>query len=148
MFYRLKKFIPNNSVVSEPLTKLLRKNVKFVWSYEHEQSFKKLKSLLLNSEVLAFPRFDLPFYLAVDSYAQGIGYVFYQKHAENLGEKMRVINCGSKSLTHWQKLYGPTKLELLGVITSIVDNSSYLFSNEFIVECDHQALRSLFSEQI
>ena len=38
-----------------------------------------------------FPRLDLPFYLAVDSSAQGIGYVLYQKHAENLGEKMRVI---------------------------------------------------------
>lgn len=122
--------------------------MKFVWSYEQEQSFKKLKSLLLkNSEVLAFPRFDLPFYLAVDSFEQGIGYVLYQKHAEKLGEKMRVIKFGSKSLIHWQTSYGPTKLELLGVVTCIVDNSSYLRGNEFIVECDHQALRPLFQNK-
>lgn len=58
-----KKCIPNYCVVSEPLTKLLWKNVKFVWSYEQEQFFKKLKSLLLNSEVLAFPRFHVWIYL-------------------------------------------------------------------------------------
>lgn len=63
MFNWFKKCIPNYSVVSEPLTKLLWKNVKFVWSYEQEQSFKKLKSLLLNSEVLAFPRFHVWIYL-------------------------------------------------------------------------------------
>ena len=41
MFNWFTKFIPNYSVVSEPLTKLLRKNVTFVWSYEQKQSFKK-----------------------------------------------------------------------------------------------------------
>jgi hypothetical protein len=46
---------------------------------------------LKNSKPTTLPRLDLPFYLAVDSSAQGIGYVLYQKHAENLGEKMRVI---------------------------------------------------------
>lgn len=105
---------------------------------------KKLNSLLLNSEVLAFPRCDLAYYLAVDSSAQGIGYGVYQKHAE---KKMRVIKFGSKSLTHWQKSYGPTKLDFLGVVTSIVDNSGYLRGNKFIVECDHQALRPLFQNK-
>jgi hypothetical protein len=31
-----------------------------------------------------FPRLDLPFYLVVDSSAQGIGYVLYQKHDDSL----------------------------------------------------------------
>ena len=62
-----KKYIPNYSIVVEPHTLLLRENVKFQWSTEQEQAFVKLKKLLQNSEVLAFPRFDLLFYLAVDS---------------------------------------------------------------------------------
>lgn len=93
-----KKYIPNYSIVVEPLTRLLRKNVKFQWLTEQEQAFVKLKKLLQNSEVLAFPRFDLPFYLAVDSSAQGIGYVLYQKHLENSDEKVRIIRFGSKAL--------------------------------------------------
>ena len=147
MFNWFKKYIPNYSIVVEPLTRLLRKHVKFQWSDEQEQAFKQLKNLLKNSEVLAFPRFDLPFYLAVDSSAKGIGYILYQKHLENSDENIRVIRFGSKALTSWQKSYGPTKLELLGVVTSIVENSSYLRSNKFILECDHQALRPLFQNK-
>ena len=123
------------------------KNANFQWSTEQGQAFLKLKNVLQNSEVLAFPRFDLPFYLAVDSSAQGIGYVLYQKHLENSDEKVRFIRFGSKTLISWQKSYGPTKLELLGVVTSIVENSSYLRGNTFILECDHQALRSLFQNK-
>lgn len=118
------------------------KNANFQWSTEQGQAFLKLKNVLQNSEVLAFPRFDLPFYLAVDSSAQGIGYVLYQKHLENSDEKVRFIRFGSKTLISWQKSYGPTKLELL--VTSIVENSRYLRGNKFILECDHQALFALY----
>jgi hypothetical protein len=87
--------------------------------------------------VLAFPRFDIPFYLAVDTSAKGIGYVLYQRHPGNDGtsENTRVVRFGSKALNHWHKSYEPTKLELLGVATSIIDCSSYLRSHHFVVEC-------------
>ena len=148
MFNWFRKFIPNYSSVAEPLTRLLKKNTKFAWSYEQEAAFRNLKSSLLNSEVLAFPRFDLPFFLAVDSSATGIGYMLYQKHPGDTEDKIRVIRFGSKSMNSWQKSYGPTKLELLGVVTSIVDCASYLRGNKFTLECDHQALRPLFQNKL
>lgn len=101
---------------------------------------RKIKKIIAKLRNFGFPRFDLLFYLAVDSSAQGIGYALYQKHLENSDEKVRIIRFGSKALTSWQKSYGPTKLELLGVVTSIVENCSYLCGNKFILECDHQAL--------
>jgi len=58
------------------------------------------------------------------------------------------VRFGSKALNHWQKSYGPTKLELLGVVTSITDCSSYLRSHHFVVECDHAALRPLIQKQL
>ncbi|VDI67441.1 Hypothetical predicted protein, partial [Mytilus galloprovincialis] len=147
MFNWFRKFIPNYSSAAEPLTRLLKKSAKFVWSQEQETSFTRIKHLLLTSAVLAFPRFDLQFFLAVDSSATGIGYMLYQKHPSDTGEQIRVVRFGSKSLNSWQKSYGPTKLELLGVVTSIVDCASYLRGDRFTVECDHQALRSLFQNQ-
>ncbi|CAC5366593.1 unnamed protein product [Mytilus coruscus] len=39
----------------DPMTKLLKKSVKFKWGIEQEQAFKKVKTLLVNSPVLAFP---------------------------------------------------------------------------------------------
>ena len=55
---------------------------------------------LINSEASAFPRYDLPFYLAVDSSSRGIGYMLYQNHpSENHAEIQRVVRVGSKSLS-------------------------------------------------
>lgn len=100
---------------------------------------------MVHSAALAFPRFDLEFRLAVDTCSLGIGYMLYQVH-EN-GNK-RIVRFGSKGLSKWQRSYGPTKLELLGMVTSILDCASYLRGHHFVVECDHQALRPLFQKQL
>ena len=72
-----------------------------------------------------------------------------QKHpSENHTEIQRVVRFGSKSLSKWQKTYGPTKLELLGMVTSIIDCTSYLRGWQFVVECDHQALKPLFQKNV
>ena len=41
MFNWFRKFIPNYSIVCEPLTKLPRKQAKFIWSTQEEHSFQK-----------------------------------------------------------------------------------------------------------
>ncbi|CAG2248036.1 unnamed protein product [Mytilus edulis] len=133
----------------EPLTKLLRKNAKFRWTSEQENAFTKLKSLLTNSPVLAFPNFHTEFYLAVDTSSKGIGYMLYQyQETASDSKDVSVIRFGSKSLSKWQRSYGPTKLELLGMVTAILDCAMYLRGRKFIVECDHQALRPIFQKQL
>ena len=79
-----------------------------------------LKAALVQSPVLAFPRFDLEFKLALDTSSQGIGYILHhiwpeQEFPPGTPEKARtkVLRFRSKSLTKWQSNYGPTKLELL-----------------------------------
>lgn len=107
---------------------------------------------LLNSEVLAFPRFDVPFILAVDTSSHSIGYLLYQiqptRESEQEKSRIRVIRFGSKGLSRWQKSYGPTKLELLGMVTSIRDCAQYPRSNKFLVECDHKALTPLYNNPL
>ncbi|VDI21011.1 Hypothetical predicted protein [Mytilus galloprovincialis] len=71
--------------------------------------------------------------------------MLYQKDPTK--EKPNIIRFGSKSLSRWQQSYGPTKLELLGMVTSILDCADYLRGTQFIVECDHQALQPLFMKQ-
>lgn len=67
----------------------------------------------MDSPILAFPRFELEFRLAVDTSSKGIGYMLYQIHPDG---NPRVVRFGSKGLTKWQSSYGPTKLELLGLL--------------------------------
>ena len=44
-YYR--RFVQNFSIIASPLTKLLRKNMKFVWNEECQGSFDELKACLL-----------------------------------------------------------------------------------------------------
>lgn len=145
LFNWFRKFIPNFSAIANILYKLLKKGTVFQWSSEFQSSFNALKYALVTSDALAFPRFDLEFRLAVDTSSKGIGYMLYQIH-EN-GNK-RVMRFGSKGLSKWQQSYGPTKLELLGVINIVLDCASYLRGRHFIIECDHQALKPLFQKQL
>ena len=137
-----KEFIPNFSIVASPLHKFLKKGRAFRWNQECQNGFDSLKDLLLNSKVLAFLRFDSEFRFAG---SKGIGYMLYQIH-EN--EQKRIVRFGSKELSEWQQSYGPTKLELLGVINSVLDCASYLCGRHFIIECDHQTLKPLFQKQL
>ena len=54
-FYR--KFCANYSTIAAPLTDLLKKGVKFVWSDSCHESFNKIKALLINEPILQAPDF-------------------------------------------------------------------------------------------
>jgi hypothetical protein len=47
------RFIQNFSKISKPITKLLKKGNKYVWSKDCDEAFKTLKKLLTTSPVLA-----------------------------------------------------------------------------------------------
>ena len=99
----------------------------------------------MSSKALAFPRLDLEFHLAVNTSSKRIGYMLYLIHED---EKPRLVRFGSKGLSKWQHSYSPTKLELLGVVTSILKCASYLRGHHFTVECDNQAFKPPFQKQL
>ena len=64
-YYR--KFCNNFSIIAEPLTNLLGKKVKFIWTDNCQKSFEKLKAILKSAPVLLAPSFDKEFKLAIDA---------------------------------------------------------------------------------
>jgi hypothetical protein len=76
-FYR--KFCSNFATVVQPLTHLLRKDSKFIWSENCQQAFKNRKSLLMNGPILITPDFTKQFKLAVDASDVGVGAVLFQE---------------------------------------------------------------------
>lgn len=147
MFNWFRKFIANFSAIIGPLTRLLKKNQKFQWQVEQQSAFDNLKQCLTSAPFLSFPRYDIQFRLAVDTSSLGIGYMLYQIDPQDSEQKPRIIRYGSKALNSWQSSYGPTKLELLGMVVSVLECSDYLRGNKFVVECDHEALQPLFQKQ-
>ncbi|KAJ1116407.1 hypothetical protein NDU88_004619 [Pleurodeles waltl] len=75
-FYR--RFINHFSQTVAPITKLLRKKEKFVWSPEADQAFSTLKEAFSTAPVLTHPDADRPFMVEADASDVAIGAVLSQ----------------------------------------------------------------------
>ena len=72
-YYR--RFIKDFSRIAAPLTKLTRKDVKFVWSDKCEEAFLKLKHLLTNAPLLVVPDGNQGLVVYTDACGTGLGAV-------------------------------------------------------------------------
>jgi hypothetical protein len=69
-YYR--RFIPNFSKIVKPVTELLKKENKYIWSDACDEAFKHLKKLLTTSPVLAQPNTTKPFDVYCDASSTGL----------------------------------------------------------------------------
>jgi hypothetical protein len=76
-YYR--RFIPNFSKISKPITELLKKGNKYVWRKDCDEAFKTLKKLLTTSPVLAQPNIAKSFDVYCDASSTGLGCVLMQE---------------------------------------------------------------------
>jgi hypothetical protein len=75
-YYR--RFIPNFSKITKPMTQLLKKEDKFKWSPQCEEAFLTLKKILTTAPVLAQPDIEKSFDVYCDASSMGIGGVLMQ----------------------------------------------------------------------
>ena len=76
-YYR--RFIPDFSKVSKPITKLLKNQTKFVWSPKCNEAFETLKKLLTIAPILAQLDIEKLFDVYCDALGIGIGCVLMQE---------------------------------------------------------------------
>jgi hypothetical protein len=76
-YYR--RFILNFFKILKPITELLNKGNKYVWSKDYEEAFKTLKKLLTTSPVLARPDIAKSFDVYCDASGSGLGCVLAQE---------------------------------------------------------------------
>ena len=138
-FYR--QFIKGFSMIAQPLTALLKKNVPFTWSDEQEKSFLNLKNELCQAPVLAFPDFERDFTLCTDASAIGLGAVLMQP--DQLG-KMRAIAYASRLLNKAECNYSVTHREALAVVWALRHFRDLILGFQIHVLTDHYAVTELF----
>ena len=139
-FYR--KFCKNFSDVSEPMTNLLRKDVKFVWSDTCQKSFDKLKSLLVTAPVLLSPDCSKQFKLCVDASDIGAGSVLFQQGASGIDQPVCYF---SKMFDRHQRNYSTIEKETLALILFLQHFDVYLHPTLYpvLVFTDHNPLKFL-----
>lgn len=131
-----RRFLPEFSSTIAPMTALLKKKQKFVWSDQCEQAFKKIKNCLVSAPVLTCPDFNRPFTLQTDASGYGVAGVLSQ----NFDDGERVICYLSRSLTKAEKNYSSTERELLAIVWCIEKLRPYLEGSKFSVITDHHSL--------
>ena len=139
-YYR--RFIHNFAKIATPLHHLLKDETQWDWDSNCVQAFKTLCARLITAPVLAYPRFDEPFFLETDASKKAIAAVLCQKDAQ--GAK-HPIGYASRTTVDYEKNYGSSELECLALVYGIKQFRVYLFQQEVTVVTDHGALTCLNS---
>ena len=113
-YYR--KFCPNFSSVTEPLTELLRNNVKFVWIDRCQSAFERLKALLQSAPVLSAADFNPPFKLTVDASYMAAGAVLLQEDKNRIDHPVGYF---SHKFNDDQRNYSTIEKECLALILAL-----------------------------
>lgn len=133
-----RRFIPDFSTITAPITNLLKKEGKnkFDWTVEAQAAFVLLKSRLVASPILANPDFTQKFTIQTDASDVGLGAVLTQGD----GDTERVIAFMSQKLSSTQRKYPATERECLAVVLAIEKFRPYIEGVTFDVITDCASL--------
>ncbi|KAJ0802805.1 putative nucleotidyltransferase, Ribonuclease H [Helianthus annuus] len=136
-YYR--RFVERFSVIALPLTKLLRKGVKYSWNEEQEKSFEELKKRLVSSPILALPSGSGGYQVYSDASKKGLGCVLMQ-HG-------KVIAYASRQLKPYEVNYPTHDLELAAVVFALKIWRHYLYGESCDIFTDHKSLKYIFTQK-
>ena len=136
-YYR--KFCANFSEVAAPLTSLLKKDRKFLWSEMQEIAFQRIKAILMNAPVLHVADCNKQFVLSTDASDVGIGAVLQQE--DGIGV-LHPIAYFSKKFDRHQKNYSTVEKETLALVLALQHFEVYLSitKHPILVFTDHNPL--------
>lgn len=134
------KFIPHSAIILDPLHNLLRKDVKFNWSPECQESFEKMKELLCAEPVLKIFDPKLPVHIYTDASIKGVGAVLKQEDGNGTEKPVAYF---SKKLTESQKKKKAIYLECLAIKEAVKYWQHWLMGREFVVYSDHKPLENM-----
>lgn len=138
-FFR--RFIEKYAILAEPLTRLTKKDVPFLWQEEQMSAFKKLKVHLTSEPVLKMFNSNASVtQLHTDASQKRLAGILLQGDEE---KELHMVYCVSKKTTGPEQHYHSSLLELLAIVWSVERLRSYLLGRHFTVITDCQALMYL-----
>ena len=132
------RFIENFSKIAKPLSNLLQKHVKYVWSPECDVAFNTLKEKLVTAPVLTPPDESKPFEVFCDASLQGLGAVLMQEK--------KVVAYTSRQLKPNEKNYPTHDLELAAVVHALITWRHLLLGRQVDIFTDHKSLKYIFTQ--
>ena len=138
----LLKFIPNLQVDLKPFHEMTKKSSYIQWNDVLNEYFNKIKSKIMNAEMLYHPDPNKPFELYCDASGEGFGAALVQR--DDNGRLQPVQFC-SKIFDQTQRNWHVSEQEIYSVIYAVEKWRNYLIPRKFIVRTDHKNLEELFN---
>jgi hypothetical protein len=135
-YYR--RFIKGFSSIARPMTELLKKDNKFVWTPKCEESFQIIKKKLTTAPVLTLPDIHQSFVIFCDASRQGLGCVLMQNE--------KVIAYASRLLKLHEQNFPTHDLELAAIVHAQKIWRHYLIGNKCHIFTDHKSLKYIFTQ--
>lgn len=127
------RFIPDLATISEPLRRLTKTGISFVFGKEQKEAFKELKKRLSSAETLGYFDKDAPTQVIADASRVGLGAVLAQMHKDG----PRIISYGSLSLME-------TERRSLGLVWACEKFHPYTYGVPFELVTDHKPLEVIY----
>lgn len=135
------RFVPHFSALCEPLNRLRRKNVPFIWGPEQTAALDAIKKALTSHPVLRLPNFNLEFVLSSDGSGSGLGAQLSQEYDGVL----LPVAYASRPLTKHEKNKDTLELECSAVVFGLQRFQQYLEHRPFKLQTDSSSLNWLLN---
>ena len=133
----VREFVPRMAEIMAPLTALLTKNTKYLWTSTHQTAFDALREACSSAQPLARPDPHRPLILQTDASSTGMGAVLFQ---EKPNGEPSVISYASAYFGPVERKYSSNEQECLAVVWAIKKYRYFLESRPFVLRTDNRAL--------
>ncbi|KAE8688113.1 hypothetical protein F3Y22_tig00111000pilonHSYRG00112 [Hibiscus syriacus] len=134
-----RRFVKNFSMLASLLTKLLQKDVPFVWTEKCQESFEMLKRIVTEALVLVQPESGKDYVVFSDASHNGLGCVLMQDG--------KCVAYSSRLLKNHEKNYTTHCLELAAVVFALKIWRHYLYGERCHIYTDHKILKYLLTQK-
>ena len=132
------RFIEDFSRLAAPMTRLTRKEAKFVWDDSCERAFQELKRRLTSTPILIVPERGQRCTVYCDASKDRLGCVLMQSG--------KVVAYGSRQLKNHEQNYPAHDMELVAVVFALKIWRHYLYGEQFEVFSDHKSLKYILTQ--
>lgn len=136
----LGKFIKNLSEITDPLRRLLHKDIAWSWGFEQEKAFATIKKTLTTTPVLKYYDVNKPVKLSVDASSKSMGACLMQDD--------QPVAYATRAFTSAQQKQPQIVKEALAIRFACTKFHEYVYGKKIIVESDHKPLETIFKNSL
>ncbi|KAL0242809.1 hypothetical protein GEMRC1_005372 [Eukaryota sp. GEM-RC1] len=149
----IRDWIPNLASVLEPISNLLRKTNKIIWTAETETCCKEILKLISSNIPLNLPDAKATILISTDPSEVGLSGIIWEQIEDCpagtplIERKTRPLCFYSKKFTDSQKNWPTIQKELYAILATLTLSplSSFILTKRFTLFCDHKNLSYLIS---